>query len=84
MHNFHICDVGATFIVARALGRHVFGLEGEQTLYVAHLFALQQNVVNVVHFLVTPSISRPPLHSLEPPTPKVACKLGLNLNRPSS
>jgi len=82
MHNFHICDVGATFIVARALGCHVFGLEGEQTLYVAHLFALQQNV-NMVHFLVTPSISRPPLHSLEPPTPKVACKLGLNLNRPS-
>jgi hypothetical protein len=57
MHNFHICDVGAIFIVARPLGHHVFGLEGEETLYVAHLFALQQNVGNVLHSLVTPSIS---------------------------
>jgi hypothetical protein len=48
------------------------------------LFALQQNVGNVVHSLVTPSISRPPLHSLEPPAPKVARKFGLNLNKPSS
>jgi hypothetical protein len=57
MHNFHICDVEAIFIVARALGRHVFGLEGEQTLYVTHLFALQHNVGNVVHSLVIPSIN---------------------------
>ncbi len=53
MHIFYIYDVGATFIVARALGRHVFGLKGDQTLYVAHLSTLQQNVGNVVHFLVT-------------------------------
>jgi hypothetical protein len=84
MHVFHICDVGATFIVAHALCRHVFGLEGDQTLYVVRLSTLQHNVGNVVHSLVIPSISQPPLHLLEPPIPKVACKLGLNLNRPSS
>jgi hypothetical protein len=60
---FGICDVGSTFIISHALGYHVFGLEGDKTLYVACLSALQQNVSNVVHFLVTPSISQPPLHS---------------------
>ncbi len=62
----------------------MFGLEGDETLYVACLSALQQNVGSVVHFLVTPSISQPPLHSLRPPTPKVARKFGLNFNKPSS
>jgi hypothetical protein len=40
MQVFYICDVGATFIDARALGYHVFGLKGDQTLYVLRLFAL--------------------------------------------
>jgi hypothetical protein len=70
-------------MVANALGHHVFGLEGDQTLYVMHLFTLQQNVGNVVHSLVTPSINQPLLHSLEPHAHKVVNKLGLNLNRPS-
>jgi hypothetical protein len=57
MHIFDICDLGATFIATRALGRHVFGLEGDQTMCATHLSTLQQNVGNVVHSLVTPSIS---------------------------
>jgi hypothetical protein len=57
MHSFYICDVGATFIARHAFGRHVFGLEGDQTMCVTHLSTLQQNVGNVVHSLVTPSIS---------------------------
>jgi hypothetical protein len=57
MHVFDICDVGATFIVACASSHHVLGLEGDQTLYAMHLSTLQQNVGNVVHSLVTPSIS---------------------------
>jgi hypothetical protein len=57
MHIFYICDVGATFITARALGHHVFGLEGDQTVCATHLSTLQQNVGNVVHSLVIPSIS---------------------------
>ncbi len=84
MHIFDICDVTSTFIDARASGSHMFGLKGDQTLYVACLFTLQQNVGNVVHSLVTPSISQPPLHSLEPIVPKVVHKFGLNPNRPSS
>jgi hypothetical protein len=84
MHVLNICDVKATFIDAHALGYHVFGIKGDQTLYVVCLFALQHNVGNVVHSLVTPSISQPPLHSLEPVAPKVAHKFGLNLNKPSS
>ncbi len=83
MHIFGICDVGSSFIISHASSRHVFGLKGDQTLYVARLFALQQNVGNVVHFLVTPSIRWPPLHSLEPLVPKVVCKFGLNSNMPS-
>jgi hypothetical protein len=83
MHIFGICDVGSPFIISHASSRHVFGLKGDQTLYVAHLSALQQNVGNVVHFLVTPSIRWPPLHSLEPLVPKVVHKFGLNSNMPS-
>jgi hypothetical protein len=44
MHVFDICDVRATFIAARALGHHVFGLEGDQTLYATCLSTLQHNV----------------------------------------
>jgi hypothetical protein len=60
---------------------HVFGLAGDKTLYVTHLFALEQNVGNVVHNVVTPSINPPPSHSFESPTFKVAHKLGLNFNK---
>jgi hypothetical protein len=58
----------------------VFGLVGDKTLYATHLFALEQNVSNVVHNVVTPSINPPP-HSFEPPALKVAHKLGLNFNK---
>ncbi len=57
MHVFDICDVGTTFIIAQAPSRHMFSLEGDQTLYVMRLSKLQQNVGNVVHSLVTPSIN---------------------------
>ncbi len=57
MHIFDICDVGSTFIAARALGRHVFGVKGDQIVCAMHLSTLQQNVGNVVHSLVTPSIN---------------------------
>jgi hypothetical protein len=59
---------------------HVFGLVGDKTLYATHLFAMEQNVGNVVHNVVTPSINPPP-HSFEPPALKVARKLGLNFNK---
>ncbi len=84
MHVFNICDVRAIIIDSHALGYHVFGLVGDQTVYVARLFALKHNIANVVHYLVSPSISQPPLHSLEPLAPRVVCKFGLNLNRLSS
>jgi hypothetical protein len=61
----------------------VFGLVGDKTLYVAHLFALEQNVGNVVHHVVTLAINPPP-HLVEPLAPNVAHNLGLNLNKLSS
>jgi hypothetical protein len=76
MHVFDICDVGTTFIVAHASGRHMFSLKGDQTLYVMRLSTLQQNVGNVVHSLVTPSISQPPLHHYNHPFPKWLASLG--------
>jgi hypothetical protein len=60
---------------------HVFGLAGDKTLHATHLFALEKNVGNVVHNVVTPSINPPPSHSFEPPVLKVAHKLGLNFNK---
>jgi hypothetical protein len=57
----------------------VFYLKGDKTLYGTHLFALRQNVGNVVHYVVIPSINLLPSHSMEPLAPKVANKLGLNL-----
>jgi hypothetical protein len=60
---------------------HVFGLAGDKTLYVTHFFALEQNVGNVVHNVVTPSINPPPSHSFKPLAFKVAHELGLNFNK---
>jgi hypothetical protein len=61
----------------------VFGLVGDKILYATRLYALEQNVGTVVHYVVIPSMKLPPSHSLDPPIPKVACKFGLNLNKPS-
>jgi hypothetical protein len=71
-------------MVAHELGCHVFGLVGDKTLYITHLFALEQNVGNVVHSVVIPSINSPPSHLVETFAPKVAHNLGLNLNKLSS
>ncbi len=76
------CDVGSTFIISCELGYHVFGLVGDKILYATHLYALKQNVGTMVRFVVIPSMSLPPSHSLDPLTPKVACKFGLNFNKP--
>ncbi len=55
---------------------------GDKTLYVTHLVALEQNVGNVVHYVVTPSINLPPSHSMEPLVDlKMAHKFGLNFNK---
>jgi hypothetical protein len=48
----------------------MFGLKGDQTLYVMHLSTLQKTYSTMVHSMVTPSINQPSLHSMEPPIPK--------------
>jgi hypothetical protein len=62
----------------------VFGLARDKTLYITHLFAVEQNVGNAVHYVVIPSINLPPSHLVEPFAPKATHNLGLNLNKLSS
>ncbi len=82
LNHAHFYDVTTlTFMVAHELSCHVFGLEGDKTLYITHLFALEQNAV---HYVVIPSINLAPSHLVEPFAPKVAHNLGLNLNKLSS
>jgi hypothetical protein len=71
-------------MVAHELGCHVFGLARDKALYITHLFALEQNIGNVVHYVVIPSINSLPSHLVEPFALKVAHNLGLNLNKLSS
>jgi hypothetical protein len=59
----------------------MFGLEGDQTLYVMHLSTLQKTISTMVHSMGTPSINQPSLHSMEPPIPKVVHKLSLIHNK---
>jgi len=68
-------------MVAHELCCHVFGLTGDKTLCITHLFALEQNVGNVVHYVVIPSINLSPSHLVEPFVPKAAHNFGLNLNK---
>jgi hypothetical protein len=63
---------------------HVFGLARDKTLHITYLFALEQNVGNVAHYVAVPSINLPPSQLVEPFAPKMACNLGLNLNKLSS
>ncbi len=78
------CDVGLTFIISCELGRHVFGIAGDKIVYATRLYALEQNVGTMVCYVVTPSMNLHASHSLDPHAPKVACKFGLNLNKPFS
>jgi hypothetical protein len=71
-------------MVTHELSCHVFGLVTDKTLYITHFFALEQNVGNVVHYVVIPSINLPPSHLVEPFAPKAAHNLSLNLNKLSS